>query len=364
MELTTIWFLAIAILWTGYFVLEGFDFGVGILLPVVGRNNNTDRRVLINTIGPVWDGNEVWLITAVGATFAAFPAWYGSMLSGFYLPMLLILLALIGRGVAFEYRHKGDTDAWRRGWDATIIAGSAIPAFLWGLIFANMLRGLPMDADHVVTAHLSDLLNPYALLGGVATFTLFTLHGAVFLSLKTDGAVRYRARRAAVASAAVAAPALVGFVAWTHMAHGSDTTGPLAVVAAGALAIGVVLSLRGREGWSFTATATSVLSLSALLFASLFPDVLPSSTDPAHSLTITNAASAEYTLTVMSWIAVVFLPLVLLYQSWSYWVFRQRVTRRHVDPTASDSDSDSGSTAAATDPAHRAGSTDTAPGTQ
>lgn len=334
MELTTIWFVAIAVLWTGYFVLEGFDFGVGILLPIVGRNSNTDRRVMINTIGPVWDGNEVWLITAVGAMLAAFPAWYASVFSGFYLPVLLILLALIGRGVAFEYRHKGDSDAWRAGWDATIVAGSAIPAFVWGVIFANLVRGVTMGPDHVVTANLLDLLNPYALLGGVSMFTLFTLHGAVFLSLKADGPVRHRARTATLVSAAVAIPALVTFVLWTQLAHGSTTTQPLALLTAAMLIAGVVLAARRREGWAFTATATSILTLGALLFTTLFPEVLPSATDPAHSLTVTNAASAEYTLTVMSWLAVVFLPLVLLYQSWSYWVFRQRITRQHVDPQA------------------------------
>ncbi|MFD0801776.1 cytochrome d ubiquinol oxidase subunit II, partial [Streptomonospora algeriensis] len=205
MELPDIWFIAIAVLWTGYFVLEGFDFGVGILLPVIGRDD-TDRRVMINAIGPIWDGNEVWLITAAGAMFAAFPAWYASTFSGFYLPLLLILLALIVRGVAFEYRGKGDTDRWRAWWDRAIVFGSAVPAVLWGVVFGNIVRGVPMDAGGIVTGGLADLLNPYALLGGLTTFALFTLHGAVFLTLKTSGPVRARARSAATRAALVAVP--------------------------------------------------------------------------------------------------------------------------------------------------------------
>ncbi|WP_046468051.1 cytochrome d ubiquinol oxidase subunit II [Allosalinactinospora lopnorensis] len=334
MDLVLIWFLAIAVLWTGYFVLEGFDFGVGMLLPVIGRDD-TDRRVMINSIGPVWDGNEVWVITAVGATFAAFPAWYASMLSGFYLPVFLILLALIVRGLAFEYRGKGDTDRWRSWWDRAIFYGSAIPALLWGVIFANLVRGLAMDADHIVTASLFDLFTPYAMLGGVMTLSLFALHGAVFLTLKTGGEVRARARASVAATAAVAIPTTVVFLVWTQAAHGAPWTAPIVAIAALGLVAGVVLAAKRREGWSFAATAVTVGAVSTTLFGSLFPDVLPSTTDPAHSLTIRNAASAPYTLTVMTWLAVVFLPLVLGYQAWSYWVFRRRVTREHIEPTPS-----------------------------
>lgn len=329
MDLPVIWFLAIAVLWTGYLVLEGFDFGVGALLPVLSKDD-TDRRVMINSIGPVWDGNEVWLITAVGATFAAFPAWYASMLSGFYLPMLLILLALIGRGVAFEYRGKVDSAAWRRRWDAVIVAGSALPAFLWGLVFANLVRGLAMGPDHVVTTNVFGLFTGYAVLGGVLTLGLFLLHGAVFLSLKTDGPVRLRARSFAAWSALVVLPLLVAFAGWTQARSGEPWTLPVAIVAVVALALGAGLVRRGREGWAFTATAVAVGMLAVLIFGSLFPDVLPSTTDPANSLTVDNAASAPYTLTVMTWVAAVFLPLVLAYQAWSYWVFRKRVTRAHI----------------------------------
>ncbi|MFC3999589.1 cytochrome d ubiquinol oxidase subunit II [Nocardiopsis sediminis] len=331
MDLPLIWFIAIAVLWIGYFVLEGFDFGVGTLLPAVGRDD-TDRRVMINSIGPVWDGNEVWLITAIGATFAAFPSWYASLLSGFYLPVLLILLALIVRGVAFEYRGKGDTDRWRAWWDRAIVFGSTVPAVLWGVIFANVVRGVDMGADHVVDAGLLDLFGPYALLGGLTTLSLFTLHGAVFLTLKTDGDVRRRSREQALRAGAVAIPAGTAFLAWTQAAHGSAWTLPVAVAAGGALVLGVLLAARGREGWSFTATAVAIGAFTVTLFGSLYPDVLPSATDPAHSLTVANAASAPYTLTVISWVALVFVPVVVGYQAWSYWVFRRRVTREHIEP--------------------------------
>ncbi len=332
MDLVTVWFLAIAVLWTGYFVLEGFDFGVGTLLRVIGRDD-TDRRVVINSIGPVWDGNEVWMITAVGAMFAAFPAWYASMLSGFYLLVFVIVLALIVRGLAFEYRGKGDTDRWRAWWDRAICYGSAVPAVLWGVIFANLVRGLAMDADHVVTASLLDLFTPYTVLGGVTTLALFTLHGAVFLSLKTSGAVRSRARALALRTATVAVPATLAFLAWTQLAHGKAWTLPVVALAGATLVVGVMLAAFHREGWSFAATATTVGLLSVTLFGSLYPVALRSMTDPAHSLTVSDAASAPYTLTVMSWVAVVFLPLVLGYQAWSYWVFRRRITREHIEPS-------------------------------
>ncbi|PDP84743.1 cytochrome d ubiquinol oxidase subunit II [Glycomyces fuscus] len=327
MELAVIWFTAISVLWIGYFVLEGFDFGVGTLMPFMGRRDSVDRRVAINAIGPVWDANEVWLITAVGATFAAFPAWYASLLSGFYAPLFLILVALILRGVAFEYRGKRDSSVWRAWWDRAIFAGSTAPAFLWGVVFANVVRGVAMGSDQVVTASVADLLNPYALLGGLTTLSLFTLHGAIFLTLKTDGPVRTRARRAALWSACAAVPLGTLFLVWTQLAHGGGTrTLPLVALSAAALAGGVVAAWRRREGWSFAFTAVTILAAFAALFTALFPNVLPSTTDPAFSLTVANASSAEYTLTVMSWVAVVFLPLVLLYQGWSYWVFRRRVT--------------------------------------
>jgi cytochrome d ubiquinol oxidase subunit II len=321
-DLPTVWFVAIAVLWTGYFVLEGFDFGVGMLLPALGRDE-ADRRVVLGAIGPVWDGNEVWLITAVGAMFAAFPSWYAATLSGFYLPVLLIILALIGRGAALEYRGKVDDPTWRARCEAAIVAGSAVPAFGWGLVFGNVVRGVELGADGVVTSALADLLNPYALLGGLATLVLFTLHGAVFLALKTDGPVRVRARVTAAAVGPVALAGVAGFLLWTGTAHGVPW--PVAVAAVLALLAGTALAARGREGWAFLATAAAVAAVTAALFTSLFPAVLPSLTDPAFALTVANAAAAPYTLGVLSWIGAAFLPLVIAYQAWSYWVFRQRI---------------------------------------
>lgn len=340
MDLPTVWFVAIAVLWTGYFVLEGFDFGVGVLLPVLGRDDH-DRRVMINSIGPVWDGNEVWLITAIGAMFAAFPAWYAATLSGFYVPVLLILVALIGRGVAFEYRGKtppagsrrtgaDPAAAWRARWDVAIVAGSAVPAFGWGLVFANIVRGVELGADGVVTSDLVDLLSPYALLGGLATLALFTLHGAVFLGLKTDGPVRHRARAATGVMAPLAVGSVAGFLLWTHAAHGAAWTGVPAAVAVAALLAAGILAARRREGWAFAATAVTVAAFAVVLFGSLHPAVLPSLTAPAFDLTVAGAASGPYTLGLLSVIGAVFLPVVLAYQSWSYWVFRRRVTRAHV----------------------------------
>ena len=325
MELTTVWFALIAILWAGYFLLEGFDFGVGILLPVLGRGNR-ERRLLINTIGPVWDGNEVWLLVAGGATFAAFPEWYATLFSGFYLPLLLILVSLILRGVAFEYRGKRDNDAWRRRWDYCIIGGSLVPALLWGVAFGNIVRGVRIDAHHEYVGGFFALLNPYALLGGLTTLTLFTLHGAVFLALKTDGEMRGRAGRLA---ARLGVPAVVvagGFLLWTAIAH-HDVAGWLLSAAAALALIGAVAATRARrEGWAFLATgATLVLAVFAL-FVTLFPDVMPSSIAAANSLTVHNASSTPYTLKVMTWVAVAFTPIVLAYQSWTYWVFRKRLT--------------------------------------
>jgi cytochrome d ubiquinol oxidase subunit II len=325
MALTDIWFLLIAVLWTGYFVLEGFDFGVGMLLPLVGRTEN-DRRVAINTIGPVWDGNEVWLLVAGGATFAAFPEWYASLFSGFYLALLLILVALIVRGLAFEYRGKIDSDRWRRNWDLAIIAGSTVPALLWGVAFANIVQGVPLDADHEYTGTLLTLLNPYALLGGLATLSLFALHGATFLALKTHGDVRVRAN-ALVPRIGVPAILLGGaFLVWTFFSHSVLWTGLPILVAAGALVAAVLVAIGGREGWAFLLTALAIVAVTVTLFGSLYPDVLPSSTNPAFSLTTTNASSTPYTLTIMSWVALAFTPIVLAYQAWTFWVFRRRIS--------------------------------------
>ena len=324
MPLTTVWFILIAVLWTGYFVLEGFDFGVGILLPFLGRDD-TDRRTLINTIGPLWDGNEVWLLTAGGATFAAFPLWYASLFSGFYLALLLILVALIVRGVSFEFRSKVDSRRWRATWDRVIFWGSALPALLWGVAFANIVRGVPLNAAHVYTGNLLTLLNPYGLLGGLATLSLFALHGAIFLSLKTTGDLRVRAHQAARWIALAAVPIAAGFLLASQLAHGRLATDITAAVAAISLLAAVTAITRGREGWAFTGTAVTLALAVATLFGDLWPDVLPSSTSAAYSLTVHNAASGHYTLTVMTWVALIFTPVVLAYQGWTYWVFRKRL---------------------------------------
>ncbi|MGX6607195.1 cytochrome d ubiquinol oxidase subunit II [Micromonosporaceae bacterium Da 78-11] len=329
MELTTVWFALIAVLWAGYFLLEGFDFGVGILLPVLARDNR-ERRLLINTIGPVWDGNEVWLIVAGGATFAAFPEWYATLFSGFYLPLLLILVALILRGVAFEYRGKRDDDAWRRGWDACIIGGSLVPAILWGVAFGNIVRGVRLDADHEYIGGFVELLNPYALLGGLTTLILFVLHGAVFLALKTDGEIRHRAGRLAARLGGPAVAIAGGFLLWTALAHHDAVGWALSTVAALALLGAVVATWARREGWAFLATGTTIVLAVFALFVTLFPDVMPSSVTAANSLTVHNASSTPYTLTVMTWVAVAFTPIVLLYQGWTYWIFRKRLTVEHI----------------------------------
>jgi cytochrome bd ubiquinol oxidase subunit II len=324
MELTTVWFGLIAVLWIGYFCLEGFDFGVGMLLPVLARND-TERRVMYNSVGPVWDGNEVWVLVAGGATFAAFPEWYATLFSGFYLPLLLILVGLIVRGLAFEYRAKRDNDQWRARWDLALIVGSVIPALLWGVAFANIVAGVPIDADKEFTGNLFTLLNPFGLLGGLVTLTLFATHGALFVALKTDGDIRHRARDLAVRIGAVAAVLAVVFLVWTQIKTGTPVTAVLFVLAALALVGGLVAARAGMEGWAFLGTFVTIALAVAGLFVGLFPDVMPSSTDAAWSLTTTNASATPYTLGVMTWVAAIFTPIVLLYQGWTYHVLRERL---------------------------------------
>jgi cytochrome d ubiquinol oxidase subunit II len=325
MELTTLWFALIAVLWIGYFVLEGFDFGVGILLHVLGRNE-PERRALLRTIGPVWDGNEVWVLVAGGATFAAFPEWYATLFSGFYLALFLILVALIVRGVGIEYRNKQGDPTWRRRWDLVIGIGSLLPAILWGVAFANIVAGVPIDAGKQFTGSLLTLLNPFGLLGGVTTLLLFVTHGLVFITLKTEGELRERARALTLPVGLVTAVVAVVFLLWANAIRGDALSTAVAILAAVAF-IGALLAARiRREGWAFVASAATIGLAVASLFLALFPDVMPSSTDPAFSLTTTNAASTDYTLTIMTIVALVFVPVVLAYQGWSYYVFRKRVT--------------------------------------
>ncbi|QLD11147.1 cytochrome d ubiquinol oxidase subunit II [Microbacterium oleivorans] len=336
MDLAYVWFFIVGILFVGYFVLDGFDFGVGMSLPFLGRDN-VSRRQIINTIGPVWDLNETWVIVAGACLFAAFPEWYATLFSGFYLPLLLILIALILRGVSFEYRHQRDDATWRRRFDLMIVVGSALPAFLWGVAVANIVQGVPIDADKEFTGTLLTLLNPYGLLGGVVTLLLFFTHGVYFVALKTDGDVRTRARSLANRSGLLTLVAAAVFLAWTVMsAMGANAPLlPLVFIAASLAAVlligAIIANLRGREGWAFAAGAGTVMFAVLTLWLSLFPNVMPSSTDPAWNLTIENASSTDYTLTIMTWAAVIFLPLVLLYQGWTYWVFRKRVTRARIE---------------------------------
>lgn len=329
MELTTVWFVLIAVLWIGYLVLEGFDFGVGMLTAVLARDEK-ERRVLLNTIGPVWDGNEVWLIVAGGATFAAFPEWYATMFSGFYLPLFVILVALIVRIVALEYRSKRPAMVWKRRCDVGILVGSVVPAVLWGVALANLVRGVPIDADKEFVGSVVDLLNPYALLGGLVTLTVFLVHGAVFVGLKTVGDIRDRARALALRAGGAAAVLATTFVVWTAARDGDAPVWAAAAVAVLALAAGLAAAAARREGWAFLGTAVSIAAVVVMLFTALFPDVMVSSLDPAWSLTTTNAASTPYTLTIMSWVAAVFTPLVVGYQAWSYWVFRRRIGTHHI----------------------------------
>ncbi|MFB6671957.1 cytochrome d ubiquinol oxidase subunit II [Streptomyces sp. NPDC057684] len=333
MELHDVWFVLIAVLWIGYFFLEGFDFGIGVLTKVLARGR-TERRVLINTIGPVWDGNEVWLLTAGGATFAAFPDWYATLFSGFYLPLLMILVCLIVRGVAFEYRAKRPEEKWQTNWEHAIFWTSLIPAVLWGMAFGNIVRGVKIDAHKEFVGSFWDLLNPYAILGGLVTLTLFTFHGAVFASLKTVGDIRVRARKMALGLGLVAAAFALAFLIWTQADKGDGSSLIAMIVTVAALAGAIVAIKAGREGWSFALSGITIAAAVAMLFLTLFPNVMPSSLDPDWSLTVTNASSSPYTLKIMTWCAAVATPIVLLYQSWTYWVFRKRIGTQHIADAA------------------------------
>jgi cytochrome bd ubiquinol oxidase subunit II len=331
MDLNTVWFILIMVLFIGFFLLEGFDYGVGILLPFLGRDD-ADRRVIINTIGPFWDGNEVWLVTAGGAMFAAFPQWYATLFSGFYLPLLIILLTLIVRGVAFEFRSKGEHPRWRRLWDWMLFTGSFVPAFLWGVAFANLVRGVPIEASMEYTGGFWNLLNPYALAGGLATLSLFTLHGAAFLNLRTKGEMLERAHRAAVrlwlpAVVLVAIFVVGGYLATDMFTRLGVNPGPVPL-GAGAALLAAGWFIRQREyGWAFASTALTIILSMMGIAMGLYPRVMVSSLNNDWSLTIYNASSSPYTLRVMTIVAVIFVPVVLLYQGWSYWVFRQRIGR-------------------------------------
>lgn len=333
MELTTFWFVIIAVLWIGYFVLEGFDFGVGVLLKTVAKTQ-AERRAVLTTLGPLWDGNEVWLLVAGGATFAAFPEWYATLFSGFYLPLFLILIALIVRGVAMEYRSKYGDAKWRARWDNAIVISSFVPALLWGVAFANIVRGVPLEVQNNVieyTGGFFNLLNPYGLLGGLVTLSVFMTHGAIFLALKTDGAIRERARTVVTKVGLFAAVATVAFLAITVTAYNDkfEVYGLAAIVAIAWLAA-LGSNLRGREGYSFLYSSIALAFAVITLFTALYPNVLPNSLLETASLTINNASSTQYTLKVMTYVALVLTPIVLIYQGWTYWVFRKRISATQI----------------------------------
>ena len=333
MDLNTAWFLVIAFFFTGYFVLEGFDFGVGMLLPFVGgatpEGNDRRRTAQVATIGPVWDGNEVWLITAGASLFAAFPEWYATLFSWLYLPLLFILVALIVRGVALEWRGKVDTPRWRARCDAGIAFGSYVPAVLWGIAFTNLVTGAPLDAAGRVTSFSEGFLglfSPLGLLGGVAFALLFALHGAFFVGFKAEEPLRGRAH--ALATRWIAAPAVLAtaaYLLWLQNDAGARWTWAALAVGLVALVSSVLAALRGRDGLAFGLTALTVTAAVVLIFGSIFPEVLPSI--GAHpGWDIYSASSSPYTLKVMSWAALVMVPLVVVAQGWSYWAFRKRVT--------------------------------------
>jgi cytochrome d ubiquinol oxidase subunit II len=326
-----LWFVLITVLFTGFFFLEGFDYGVGMLLPFLGKSD-TERRMIINTIGPVWDGNEVWMITAGGAMFAAFPQWYATLFSGFYIPLTLMLLALIVRGVAFEFRSKDESPRWRSVWDWGIFFGSAIPALLWGVALVNIVRGVPIDGSMTYVGGFFNLLNPSALIGGLASLSVFLLHGAVFLTLKLGSGMEERARKAALgiwvpASVLLIAFVVVGYLDLGFLSRlGGVNPGVIPIAAVAALVATRWLLKSGRTGWAFVLTGAAIVFSTVTLFVALFPEVMPSSLDPAYSLTIRNASASELTLKIMSIVAVALVPVVLAYQSWTYWIFRKRIT--------------------------------------
>ena len=330
MHFNTIWFLLIAVLYIGFFFLEGFDFGVGMLLPFLGKND-TERRTIINTIGPHWDGNEVWLLTAGGATFAAFPHWYATMFSGFYAAFFLLLLALILRGVALEFRSKDANPKWRSLWDWAIFFGSLLPSLLLGVAFANLVQGVPINADMTYTGTFWTLLNPFALLGGLLTIAAFILHGAVFLSLKTSGELTERARTTArkvwFEVVVLAFLVLISSNFTTNIqARLGVYKGLIPIFAIVAILLAGFFIRRKMEGWAFAMTGLAITLTLVTEFMILFPRVMVSSLNPKWSLTIYNASSSPYTLKVMTIVGLIFIPIVLIYQGWSYWIFRKRIT--------------------------------------
>ncbi|SFE24107.1 cytochrome d ubiquinol oxidase subunit II [Paenibacillus algorifonticola] len=332
MSLSDLWFLLIAVLFTGFFFLEGFDFGVGMATGLLSRND-MQKRVLINTIGPFWDANEVWLITAAGAMFAAFPHWYATMFSGYYVLFTLILIALIFRGVAFEFRGKVDHSWWRKTWDVAILFGSSVPPLLFGVMFAGLIKGMPIGEDMEMRSGFTDVVNGYSLWAGITIVGLCLLHGLTFISLRTMGELRERSRHMAAKFLPVQAVLLAVLVVWTYFVTDLfERRGGLLLVFVmiGVLAVllaGLFLKWR-REGWAFCMTGLLILLTFGSFFVGLFPRFMISSINTAFDLTLYNAASSAYTLKAMTIVAATLLPLVLAYQAWSYFVFHKRVSEK------------------------------------
>lgn len=327
--LNVVWFILITVLFIGFFFLEGFDYGVGILHPFVAKTD-TERRMMMNSIGPFWDGNEVWLITAGGAMFAAFPHWYATLFSGFYIALFLMLFALIIRGVSFEFRGKRDSAGWKALWDWAFFIGSALPALLWGVAFANIVRGVAIDQTMTYTGTFWDLLNPYGLLGGLTTLALFTLHGATYLSIKIEGSIQERAvsvgQKIQMLTVVLAGLFIIYSAFETEMFSGSMLPGIVAILAAVTLILVLFMFRSGKNGLAFIMSSLTVVLVTLSLFMTLFPNVMPSSLNPEYSLTIMNASSSQYTLKVMFIVALIFTPIVLLYQGYTFWIFRKRVS--------------------------------------
>jgi cytochrome bd ubiquinol oxidase subunit II len=325
MGLQVFWFIVVAFFWTGFFVLEGFDLGVGALHMLVGKTD-IERRVAINSIGPFWDGNEVWLIVAAASMFAAFPDWYASMFSALYLLLMLVLIALIIRGVSFEYRDKVTSPAWRAIWDWALTIGSMALPLLFGIGLGDLLHGLPINQNGTFTGSFFDLFTAYGVAFGITLLALTLAHGAMYLSLKTTGAVQARAERLARPLVAIALLAVLQFSIWTHVQSGRGVVpAPLQFVAF-LLIVAAAWSIReGHAGWGFAATTAAIATTLASFWIALYPKVMVSSTNKSYNLTVANSASGHYALTVMTVIALIFAPLVIVYQSWSYHVFRGRI---------------------------------------
>jgi cytochrome d ubiquinol oxidase subunit II len=335
MDLNTIWFILITFLFMGFFFLEGFDYGVGILLLIIAKKDN-ERRAVINTIGPIWDGNEVWMITAGAAMFASFPHVYATLFSGFYIPLIIMLLGLIIRGVAFEFRGKREDQAWRNRWDLALFIGSLVPALLWGVTIANMMRGFAIEADMNYYGGLLPLLNPYSLLGGLVFLGLFILHGASFLGIKLEGELNQKAKDLAGKIWIPIVVLAVAFLVWTYLKTdilnnpGFDGLIPAILAAVSLLAYGWFLR-KGKEGLTFICGGLAILLVTIMVFSGLFPRILISSIDPAYSLNIYNASSSQYTLRVLTIVVAIFMPIILLYQGWAIWIFRKRLSPESSD---------------------------------